>query len=607
MDRAKMRPVSLWEADVVWETRPDGSKLVYQSGPLNEYPDSLFDRFEYWAEKTPNALWMAERNQENTAWIKMTYRDMLSSIRAIGQALLNLGLTTERPLIILSGNSIAHALVALGAQYVGVPSAAIAPAYSLMSGGFEKLIAVRNQITPGAVFVEDTKPFSAAIDTVFADAPVFSRTGQGSVLDWEDLLSTPLTESVWQARASLGPDTVAKFIFTSGTTGAPKAVIQTQRMLCANMEMAADCFRYFQEDPPVFLDWAPWNHVASGNKVFNMSMYHGGSFYIDNGKPAPGAIDRTIRNLREVSPTWYFNVPAGYEMLIEAMKADKALAQSFFKDLKLLMYAGAGMAAHTWQGLEALALQTTGEYVFLTSGLGATETAPFALYNSLQQEVPGNVGIPAKGLILKLVPNEGKWEARLKGPSVTPGYWRDPDLTAGAFDDEGFYLLGDALRFADENDPGKGFFFDGRVAENFKLNTGTWVSVGAVRAQLTDALGGLARDVVLTGEGRASLGAMLVPFEPALARLVNGAEDLTLPQLCGHPAVRAEVSRLLARYNSTATGSSMRVPQVMFLTSPLDLDKGEVTDKGSVNQRAVLRYRSDIVEALYAESSEVIR
>lgn len=606
LDRSKMRQVELWEGHVEAQKRGDGTILIRQTGDLGPYPNSLSERIEYWAKKTPEAIWMAERTEDDTGWHTVNYADLLTSIRSIGQKLLSLDLSVDRPLAILSGNSIAHALMALGAQYVGIPSAAIAPAYSLSGGAFEKLVGVRDQITPGAIFVEDTAAYSGALETVFSGVPVFAVSGRGTIADWQDVLTTLVLDDVDAARASIGPDTIAKFMFTSGTTGSPKAVVQTQRMLCANMAMTADCFRFFADEPPVLLDWAPWNHVASGNKVFNVNLYHGGSFFIDNGRPAPGAIDKTIRNLREVSPTWYFNVPAGYEMLIEAMQNDQALARSFFRDLKLLMYAGAGMAGHTWNDLEALAVETTGEYIFLTSGLGATETSPFALYNTIPQDAPGNIGIPAKGLVLKLVPFDGKWEARIKGPSVTPGYWRDPDLTAKAFDEEGFYLLGDALRFADPDDPSKGFFFDGRVAENFKLNTGTWVSVGAVRAKLTDALGGLVRDVVLTGEGEAALGALLVPFEPALAKLVPGGTDMTLEELCAHEVVRQAISDRLAAYNQTATGSSMRVPSVLFLSDPLDLDKGEVTDKGSVNQRAVLRTRAEFVHAIYGNDPRKI-
>ncbi|WP_172292539.1 feruloyl-CoA synthase [Pseudoruegeria sp. HB172150] len=605
MSESRLRSVELWDAEVEWETRDDGSILVWQKGKLNPYPDRMSDRITHWAKEAPDRTWMAERGPDG-AWQPVTYKELLEHIRAIGQALLDLGLSAEKPLIILSGNSIAHALVALAAQHVGVPSAAIAPAYSLVSDGYEKLKSVRDQITPGAVFTQNTTKFTPAMDDVFSGLPRLGVSGAGLTIEWDDLLATVPTEAVDIANAATGPDTVAKFMFTSGTTGNPKAVITTQRMLCSNQEIVADCFRYFRTEPPVLLDWAPWNHVASGNKVFNMNIYNGGSYYIDGGKPVPGAIDLTIKNLKEISPTWYFNVPVGYEMLVHAMKEDADLRKSYFKDLKLMMYAGAAMAEHTWADLDRLAVETTGERVFLTTGLGSTETAPFAFFCTEPQDKPGNVGIPSREVLLKLVPNEGKWEARVKSPSVTPGYWRDEKLTSEHFDEEGFYLLGDALRFADPDDPSKGFFFDGRVAENFKLATGTWVSVGTLRAKLTDALEGLARDVVIVGEGHESLGAILIPFRPAIEKIVPGAAGMDDDTLFNHPALRRAIADKLAAYNEHATGSSMRVPKAVVMTEPLNLDKGEVTDKGSVNQRAVLRNHHAFALTLYSDDDHVI-
>lgn len=605
--KERMRAVDLWHADVAWERRDDGSVLVWQKGELGAYPLRLSDRIKHWADAEPDRIWMAERPAPGAeGWNTMTYREMLARIRSIGEGLLELGLSVDKPLVILSGNSIAHALMALGAQYVGIPSAALAPAYSLVSEGYEKLFAIRDQITPGAVFADDLTPFMPAIEAVFPDLMRLGVTGPGLVRQWDELINTPVSRMVEEANAATGPDTVAKFMFTSGTTGNPKAVIQTQRMLCSNMEMVTDCYAFFRHEHPVLLDWAPWNHVASGNKVFNMTFYNGGTFYLDSGRPTPALMGETIRNLHEVSPNWFFNVPAGYEMLVEAMEEDHELAEKFFRDLKLMMYAGAGMAKHTWEELERYAVETTGARVFLSCGLGATETAPFALFNTEPSDVPGNIGIPSKGMVLKLVPNDGKWEARLKGPNVTPGYWRDPELTAEAFDEEGFYQLGDALRFADPDDPARGFFFDGRVAENFKLGTGTWVSVGALRAKLIDALGGLVRDAVIVGEGRDHLGALLVPFRPAAEKILLGAGGMDDTELWADPALRAEIAERLAAYNAKATGSSLRVPRALVLTEPLSIDKGEVTDKGSVNQRAVRSHRGDLVEAIYSDDPRVI-
>jgi feruloyl-CoA synthase len=602
---APMRKAAFWDVEIEWERRVDGSILIRQKGPLGNYPVRLSDRIAHWAATAPDRVWMAERGADGS-WQKTTHGQMFAAIRAIGQALLDLNLSVERPLVILSGNSVAHGLMALGAQYVGIPSAAIAPAYALVASGFEKLKSVRDQITPGAVYVEDTNAFLPAIREVFPDLPLIARTGEGASLGFAEIVTTPVTDAVETANAATGPDTVAKFLFTSGTTGSPKAVIQTQRMLCANMEMMTDCYAYLRDEPPVILDWAPWNHVAAGNLIFNTAIYNGGTFYIDEGRPVPALIGKTIENLREIRTNWYWNVPVGFEMLMSEMRDDPDFARTFFADMKIMYYAGAAMAQHTWDALKAAAIDTTGEEILLATGLGATETAPFCLFMTDPQPSPGNVGVPGKGLTLKLVPNDGKWEARVKGPSVTPGYWRNDKLTREAFDEEGFYCLGDALRFADENDPSKGFYFDGRVAENFKMSTGTWVAVGALRAKLIDALGGLARDCVIAGDGRDSLAALLVPVRTELEKLVPGAATLSDAELVAHPAVRAKTAELLAHYNRTAGGSSLRVPHAMYLTDPLDLDKGEVTDKGSVNQRAVLRHRGDLVEALYGGDARVI-
>ncbi|MFN4099040.1 MAG: feruloyl-CoA synthase [Pararhodobacter sp.] len=605
MTESPLRAVKLWQPEVEWEHKDDGSILIWQKAPLEAYPDRISDRIHHWAGKTPDVTWMAERGPDGE-WIRVSFAEMLGAVRAIGQALLDRGLSTEKPLIILSGNSIGHALMALGAQYVGIPSAAIAPAYCLVAGEFGKLISIREQITPGAVYAEDSAPFQRALGEVFADLPVLGKTGPGLAASWDSLLATPVTDAVDRANAATGPDTIAKFLFTSGTTGSPKAVIQTQRMMCANMEQVTDCYAFLRDEPPVILDWAPWNHVAAGNLVFNVGIYSGGTFYIDGGRPTREMMPETIRNLREVGTNWYFNVPFGYEMLVEAMKADPSLAKAFFGNLKLMYYAGAAMARHTWDALEDLAAKATGERILLATGLGSTETAPFAIFNTDPAAEAGNLGVPAREIILKLVPADGKWEARLKGPNVTPGYWRNEALTKDAFDEEGFYCLGDALRFADPEDPSKGFFFDGRVAENFKLSTGTWVGVGALRAKLTDALGGLARDAVIVGEQQDSLGALLVPFRPAIEKLVPGGEGMADAELYTHPVLRSALSTRLAAYNATATGSSLRVPRVMMMVEPLHLDRGEVTDKGSVNQRAVRAHRQDLVAALYAGDERVI-
>jgi feruloyl-CoA synthase len=601
------RQAQLWQPDLKWEKREDGSWIIWREDAIADYPERMTDMIDHWADKTPDAVWMAER--EGDDWRKVTYAELAETVRRVGQWLLNQPLSTDRPIMILSENTLEHAMIALSAQYVGIPSAAISSAYALVATDYAKLRGISDQITPGAVFAQEAGPFEDAILKALPE-DVIVITTKGTVAGrpttlWSDIDTTP-TDAVAQAHAATGPDTVVKFLCTSGTTGTPKAVTQTNRMLASNQEIVADCYAFMRKEPPVVVNWLPWSHTAAGNKVFNMVLYNGGTYYIDHGKPTPGGMAETIRNLREISPNWHLTVPAGFEALAKAMENDDQLRESFFKNLKHMMYAGAGLAQHTWTHLEELAERTLGHKVMMTTGLGSTETAPFALYCTDPQTGPGNVGIPSQAVVMKLVPVGDKLEVRIKSPGVTPGYWRNPKLTAEAFDDEGFYMLGDALRFAEEGNPWKGFYFDGRIAENFKLQTGTWVAVGALRAKLVDQMGGLASDAVIAGENEERLTALLVPDMARLAKIA--APDTPEDKVLDDPAVREAVAEKLAAHGATAGGSSARVTAVMLMREPLDLDKGEVTDKGSVNQRAVLRHRADLVKRLYTENDpDVIR
>jgi len=609
MPTADIRDVEVWSPTLESSQAADGSLVIRRTDPLGDYPRHMSEKMLHWAQVAPDRTWMAQRGADG-AWIRITYAQLVQQVMSIAQHLLDLGLSPDRPVMILSENSLKHAVLALAAQHVGIPSAAISPAYALASGDFSKLDSIVKQISPGLVFVNDAAPFAKALaDTIPADVVVTSDGAAASDhrhVAWADLLATPVSDAVAAAHGQTTPDTVAKFLFTSGTTGAPKAVIQTQRMLCSNMAQVQDCYAFMRKQPPVFVDWAPWNHTASGNKVFNMTIYSGGTYYIDSGKPTPTAMAETIRNLREISPTWYFNVPAGYEMLLEAMEDDPQLRSRFFAEAKMLMYAGAGLSARLWDQLKSVARDTIGQEILLTTGLGSTETGPFALCCTEPQEVPGNIGIPAQGIEMKLVPTAGKLEVRLKGPNITPGYWRDPKTTAEAFDEDGFYRMGDALRFAVPGDLYRGFYFDGRIAENFKLATGTWVAVGNVRAELVDALGGVARDVVIAGEGENELAALLIPFRPAIERIVPGGEGMDDATLFAHPAFHAELTTQLQRYGASVSGSSRRVARVMVLGDPPDPKLGELTEKGSVNQRAVLRNRAEAVAQLYSDAPQVI-
>jgi len=605
--RSSGSPV-LWDPSVTMETRPDGSIIVKQDRPLGAFPRAMTERFLHWANVDPERIWMAERSGPDS-WRRMSYGEAARRFRAIGSVLLGLGLSAERPLLILSGNSIDHALMALGAQHVGIPSAAIAPAYSTASRDHSKLRDIAAQMTPGALYADRADVFASAIQAVFdPSVPLIANQGglaDRSCLAFEDICRADPGLAVDIAHQAVGPDTVAKFLFTSGTTGSPKAVIQTQRMLCSNQEMVASCYAFMRDTPPVVVDWAPWNHTASGNKVFNLVIYNGGTYYIDEGKPTPHGIGKTIANLKEVAPTWYFNVPVGYQMLLDTFERDHRLRETFFSHLDMLMYAGAGMSQPVWDRMTAVSHEMVPGGVLLCTGFGATETGPFALMCTDRQDRSGNLGIPAFGVELKLVPQGDKYEARVRSPSVTPGYWRNPKLTAEVFDDEGFYSFGDALRFAHPDGPQHGFYFDGRLAENFKLNTGTWVAVGALRATLVNDLKGLGADAVIAGENREDLGALILPDWSALKALA-GEPGLEGAALLAHPRVRAAAAEMLAAHGAKATGSANRVMRLMFIESPLDFDKGEVTDKGSINQRAVLRHRADLVESLWTDDPRVI-
>jgi feruloyl-CoA synthase len=591
---APLRPVRLGSPDVAFTTRPDGSIDIRPRQTLPPYPARLTERLEHWAATAPDRTFLARRDAGG-AWRRVSYAATLDAVRRIGQALLDRGLSAERPVAILSGNSIEHALLGLAALHVGVPYAPISPAYSLISRDYAKLLAIMDVLRPGLVFADDAGAFAAAIATAVP-------AGTEVVTDFAVLAATAPTASVDAAAASVGPETVAKILFTSGSTGTPKGVINTQRMLCSNQEMLRTSLAFMADEPPVLVDWLPWNHTFGGNHNVGLVLYNGGTLHIDDGKPTPTGIAETVRNLREISPTIYFNVPKGFEELVTYLRAEPALRATFFARVKLLFYAGAGLAQHVWDALEELAVATTGERIAMLTGLGATETAPFALVCRPDVTGAGIVGLPVTGNDLRLVPVGGKLEARLRGPNITPGYWRQEAATRAAFDEEGYYKLGDALRFIDPERPELGLLFDGRISEDFKLATGTWVSVGPLRARLIAGLAPYVRDVVIAGPDRDYVAALLIPDLPAcralcdrLAACAGGGVVLA------HRGVTGAVQRALTALAATATGSSTRVRRALLLADPPSIDAGEITDKGSINQRAVLAHRADLVAALYAD------
>jgi feruloyl-CoA synthase len=609
----RLRDVRLGSLEVAIDHRPGGVVYLKNQHPLGDYARRITDRLIHWAAATPDRIFLAERGPDG-AWRTLTYGEALAQVRAVGTALLARNLSAERPLVILSGNDIDHAVMGLAALYIGVPYAPLSPAYSLISSDFGKLRHIIGLMTPGLVFASDGLQYDRAIqatvpvdvEVVVARNPIArARTGLLAAL-----LSTPAEPAVDRAHDAIGPDSIAKILFTSGSTGMPKGVINTQRMLCANQQQLRTHFAFFQDEPPVILDWSPWNHTAGGNHNFNMVLYNGGTFYIDDGRPVPGAIEATVRNLREVSPTWYFNVPKGYAALIPYLRSDAALRRSFFRDLRILYYAAASMAQHVWDALDEIASETYGERILMLTGLGATETAPFALSAGKGMSAAGLVGLPTAGVELKLVPLGGKLEARIRGPNVTPGYWRQPDLTAAAFDEEGYYKLGDALRFADPEDATKGLIFDGRVAEDFKLATGTWVNVGPLRAAFIDHFAPLVQDVVIAGIDRDEIAALVFPDRAACQALCSELPAAaSMAELLGHPKLREAFAARLHSLARTSTGSSNRIAAMLLLDEPPSLDRGEMTDKGSINQRAVLAHRAALVEELYAtpRSPRIIR
>ena len=607
MSSPKFRPLRFGVTRVTLKDGVPGTHYLKADQELQAYPDRLTDRFQHWATNKPNQTLFARRVKlaDGTLgdWRHVTYAQAWATARNIAQALINRGLNAERPVVILSENSLEHALLALGCMVAGVPFVPTSPPYSLISQDYDKLKHVLRTVTPGMVFASDTRYAKAIAATVSSDMEIVMNEGgiEGQqVTSFEALCQTPATSQVDAAIAATGPDTIVKFLFTSGSTKMPKAVINTQRLWCANQQQMMQSMPVLAEAPLVLVDWLPWNHTFGGNHNFGMVVFHGGTLYIDDGKPTPTLMHETLRNLREIAPTVYFNVPTGFEAIALAMQTDDLLRKTLLSRVQMFFYAGAALAQPIWDSLYESQEREIGERIVMGTGLGMTESGPFGIFVTNPNVSAGDLGVPTPGLELKLVDMGGKTEVRYRGPNITPGYWRNAEETKGAFDDEGFFCTGDAVKWIDETDVHLGLKFDGRIAEDFKLATGTFVSVGPLRGKIIAAGAPYVQDVVLTGINLKEVGAMVFPT-PAVRALSGLAADAPLADVLSSAPVLAHFQNLTNELAKTATGSANRIARMCLLSEPPTIDKGEITDKGSINQRSVLTHRADTVAALHED------
>lgn len=599
--QAPLRAVTIGKPGV--HVRREGDTLyLHSTEALAAYPRRLMERLRHWAQVAPERTFVARRGETGT-WQRITYAGMLKRARSLGAWLLAQNLGPERPLVILSGNDLEHVVLATAALYVGVPYCPVSPAYSLVSKDYSKLRHIVETLQPGLVYAADSA-YDGAVSAVIPESvPVMlgkGRLAHRQSLEFDTLEHPGDLSTADAAFDALTAEHIAKFLFTSGSTQLPKGVITTQGMLCANQQMLLQTFPAFAEEPPVLVDWLPWNHTFGGSHNVGIVLYNGGTLYIDDGKPTPQSFEQTLANLREISPTAYLTVPKGWEELVKALEIDPALRQRFFARIKLFFFAGAGLSQAIWDRLDRVSIAHCGERIRMMAGLGMTETSPSCTFTTGPLSLAGYVGLPAPGCEVKLAPVDGKYEARFRGPHVMPGYWRSPAQSEAAFDEEGFYRSGDALRLADPANPQLGLMFDGRIAEDFKLSSGVFVSVGPLRTRVILEGAPCVLDVVVLAPDREQLGLLIFPRMPECRALAGRADGAMDDEVLGSPPLRQWLANLLQRLNRDATGSASRLAWAAFASEPPSIDRGEITDKGSINQRAVHTHRAALIDALYA-------
>jgi feruloyl-CoA synthase len=587
------------------ETRADGVKLFRSNDVLGPVAPSSGSWLHKWSDQTPDAVFIAERS--GAGWRAETYRSSLEKVRALGASLLARGLNAQTPIIIMSGNGVDHGLLTLAAQYVGVPTVPVAEQYSLIPGAHHRLIEAVQMVRPTMAYVDNADKYADAIvlDALSDVEIVSTEPGSQNVTPFADLLKGNAGEGTDAAFAAVGPDTVAKILMTSGSTSSPKGVLTTQRMMCTNQAQLADALPMLRQRPPVIVDWLPWNHVFGGSHNFNMILANGGSLYIDDGKPLAKLFPRTVENLGLMTGTIAFNVPVGFSLLLDALRADDSLRQRFFADLDMVFYAGASLPQEIWTGFEDLARLSGREMPLVTSSWGLTETAPAVLLQHELTDQSGIVGVPLNGTTIKMIPDDGKrFEVRVKGPNIMTGYLNDPAKTAESFDDEGFFITGDAMTLVDPENPNKGLRFDGRISEDFKLMTGTWVRAATLRIDVLAGLAPLAADVVITGHDRNEIGVLIFPNLAAIA--AAGFATTQENDVLNCPKLSAKIAEVLREHAAGVSGSSSRITRALVLAEPPSLADAEVTAKGNLNFRKVLTRRAALLDRLYDNSDPAL-